>query len=357
MKLFNCDQCHNLTYFENAHCTHCGATLGFLPGALRLAAIEPEGALWRVKGEPEGPRWRQCGHYRDRGVCNWMVAAEDDSDFCLACRLNRTIPDLSIEGNLQLWQKLELEKRRLIYALLQLNLPLEPQQAGPAGLAFDFLADTAPAFNERSRVTTGHAQGLITINIAEADPVVRERMRNEMAEPYRTVLGHFRHESGHYYWDRLIQGSDQLEPWRALFGDERLDYTLALENHYRQGPMADWSEHYVSAYAASHPWEDWAETWAHYLLMVDTLETAHHFGLRTRPLAAVDPSLNLDDQLDAYTEPDFGEIFDHWVALTIALNSLNRSLGHEHAYPFVLSQTVQEKLAFVHRLVRQSRIR
>lgn len=354
MKLFNCDHCHNLSYFDNARCTHCGATLGFLPSELRLAAMEPVGEYWQVLGDSSGRRWRQCRHYRELGVCNWMVAAEDTEEFCLACRLNRTIPDLSVEGNLQLWQKLEQEKRRLVYSLLRLNLPLESRQQNPAGLAFDFLADTTPAFNERERVLTGHAQGVITINIAEADPVVRARMRNEMAEPYRTVLGHFRHESGHYYWDRLVWNSPQLQPWRTLFGDERSDYTRALENHYQQGPDADWKQHFVSAYAASHPWEDWAETWAHYLLMVDTLETAHQFGLSTHPLAGPDDSLNLDVQLDAYAEANFGRLFDHWVALTIALNSLNRSMGHEHAYPFVLTQTVRDKLAFVHQLVHHA---
>jgi hypothetical protein len=354
VKLFSCDQCHNLAYFDNARCTHCGATLGFLPQALRLAALEPADDLWRVQGDNSGQRWRQCGNYREQGICNWMVAADDDEPFCVACRLNRTIPDLSIEGNLQLWQKLEQEKRRLVYSLLRLNLPLEPMTLSPTGLAFDFLADTAPTFNERGRVLTGHAQGLITINIAEADPVVREKMRHDMAEPYRTVLGHFRHESGHYYWDRLIRDSAQLASWRELFGDERADYSAALEQHYRQGPAPAWQQRFVSAYAASHPWEDWAETWAHYLHMVDTLETAQQFGLRTQPQAASDDSLSLDTPLNAYSEPDISRLFHHWVALTIALNSLNRSMGHEHAYPFVLSETVRDKLTFVHRLVQQN---
>lgn len=353
MKLFSCDRCHNLAYFDNARCTHCGATLGFLPQSLNLAAIEPQGEYWRVQGDSTGTLWRQCRHYRDLGICNWMVRADDDDEFCLACRLNRTIPDLSVEGNLNLWQKLEQEKRRLVYSLLRLHLPLEPQQKSASGLAFDFLADTAPPFNERGRVLTGHAEGVITINIAEADPVIRAQMRNEMAEPYRTVLGHFRHESGHYYWDRLIRDSEQLDAWRELFGDERADYVQALETHYRQGPTPDWRQDFISAYAASHPWEDWAESWAHYLLMVDTLETAHQFGLSTRPKTGLDSSLDLDARLDAYAEPDFSRLFDHWVALAITLNSLNRSMGHEHAYPFVLNKRVLDKLAFVHQLVRQ----
>ena len=145
------------------------------------------------------------------------------------------------------------------------------------GLAFDFIAAAA------TPVVTGHASGLITINLAEADDAERERQRNRMGEPYRTLLGHFRHEIAHYYWSRLIENSNRLEEFRALFGDEQQDYVGTLQNHYANGPPPDWPTHFVTAYASAHPWEDFAETWAHYLHIVDTLETASAFGVRIAP--------------------------------------------------------------------------
>ncbi|WP_163835606.1 zinc-binding metallopeptidase family protein [Spartinivicinus ruber] len=350
MKLFTCNCCGNFLYFENVTCLGCGASLGFLPNATTLVALEDIGnGLWQpVAGEGH---YRMCVHYTDQAVCNWMVDADDEEGFCIACRLNQTIPDLSIEINKTLWQRLETEKRRLIYGLLQLGLPVLPRSDYPEGIAFEFLADT-PTFSERDRVMTGHNQGLITLNIAEADPIERERMRDQMDEPYRTILGHFRHESGHYYWDRLIRDTKWLKAFRQLFGDDSLDYSAALEQHYTCGPPVGWADNYVSAYASSHAWEDWAETWAHYLHIVDTLETAHHFGVRVNPRVSKGDSWQMDATFDAYNQLEFKAIIDHWLPLTCALNSLNRSMGHGHVYPFVLAPKVVEKLAFVHRIVR-----
>ncbi|MEY6431129.1 putative zinc-binding peptidase [Thioalkalicoccus limnaeus] len=352
MKLYNCNVCGQLTYFENVSCVRCGAKLGFRPDQLALEAIEAnDDGTWHAVGDATA-RYRLCANYTGLGVCNWLVASEEDNAFCVACRLNRTIPDLSVAGHLALWHKLEIEKRRLVYSLLRLGLPLVPRDRDASGLAFDFLADTEPRFSERGRVITGHAQGLITLNVAEADPVVRERMRAQMAEPYRTMLGHFRHESGHYYWERMIAGQPWLEPFRAIFGDETRDYTQALDRHYEQGPPADWPEHYVSAYASSHPWEDWAETWAHYLHILDTSETAQQFGLEVRPRAGDDETLTASHDIDPYRYDAVESLIGRWLPLTYALNSLNRSMGHEHLYPFVLSPAVIDKLAFVHRVVR-----
>jgi len=352
MRIFTCQSCGQLLYFENVACTRCGAALGFRPDELSLAALEAAGeGAWRPAGEGDDRLYRMCANYCEHAVCNWLVQAHDEDAFCLACRLNRTIPDLGAPGNKALWRKLEIEKRRLVYALLRLGLPVRSKGLDPAGLSFDFLADPDPRFSERGRVLTGHAEGLITLNIAEADPVMRERMRSEMDEPYRTVLGHFRHESGHYYWDRLVGDGRELDGFRALFGDETQDYGQALERHHEQGPPPDWGERFVSAYASGHPWEDWAETWAHYLHIVDTLETAEQFGLRIRPRAGAEAIAAAPD-FDPYAQPDFERLIEHWLPLTFALNSLNRSMGQEHVYPFVLSPTVIEKLAFVHRVVR-----
>jgi hypothetical protein len=354
MRLFACQSCRQVVYFENVSCTRCGAVLGFAPDELQVRALQPaDDDHWQPVGG--GRRYRHCANRAVHDVCNWLVAEDDAEPFCVACQLNRTIPDLSVAGNEVLWLRLETEKRRLVYSLLRLGLPVVPRSREPGGLAFDFLADTDPSFNETARVLTGHAAGLITLNVAEADPVVREQRRAEMAEPYRTILGHFRHESGHYYWDVLVRDGPRLAEVRELFGDDTADYGAALQRHYETGPPADWAERFVSAYASSHPWEDWAESWAHYLHIVDTTETAAAFGLSVRPRVRTNDDLTVDARIDPYAEPDFGVVLDHWLPLTYALNSLNRSMGHDHVYPFVLAAPVVDKLDLVHRVVRAAR--
>jgi hypothetical protein len=278
---------------------------------------------------------------------------DDPGGLCVACRHNRTIPDLSIPENSLLWAKIEGEKHRLIYSLLRLGLRVEPDiEMSRNGLIFDFLADTDP----NAPVMTGHADGLITINIAEADDAKREARRTAMSEPYRTLLGHFRHEVGHFYWNVLVRDADEanggrLEAFRALFGDEREDYADTLARHYENGPPADWRDRYVSAYASAHPWEDFAETWAHYLHIVDTLETAGAFGVQINPTGVYDESLQAIVGFDPYADVAFDRIIEAWLPLTFAVNSLNRSMGQPDLYPFVLAPPAIEKLRFVHDLV------
>jgi hypothetical protein len=389
MRTFSCQFCGQPVYFENSQCTHCGATLGFLPDRQRLSALEQgEDGLWRVPlpkperaaraaapslfarwfGRPPAPvappapaqpgpprAYRQCTNYAQHDVCNWMVPADDEDAFCIACRPNQVIPNLARPGNLDKWYRLERSKRRLAYGLLRLGLPVQTKAEDPVGgLGFAFLSSLDA--NPGESVLTGHAQGLITLNIDEADPATRERMRLDMDERYRTLLGHFRHEIGHYYWDRLIRDGDGLAPFRALFGDEQLDYGAALNAHYANGAPLDWQDRFVSAYAAAHPWEDWAETFAHYLHIVDTLETSEHFGVqieRRLPDGSVQRS---NPDFDPYTIDDFQPIIDNWLPLTFAFNSLNRSMGQPDMYPFVLSPPVIDKLAFVHRVVREGRV-
>lgn len=351
MRLFTCGYCGQRLYFENVSCTRCNATLGFLPDRLCLVALEPVGdGCWQPYGEKIA--YRMCINYECHAVCNWMASITHHANFCVACELNNTIPDLGIGHNLELWGALEIEKRRLVYALLRLGLPVIPRSQDPSALAFDFLADTPSLFSERGKVFTGHNEGLITINIKEADPVERMRVKDRLDEPYRTLLGHFRHESGHYYWDRLIRNSPELGAYRQIFGDETRDYTQALELYYQQGAPANWQEGFISPYATMHPWEDWAETWAHYLHLVDTLETASQFGLITRPKTGDDAQTTVYRDFDPYSEAQMATLIEHWLPLTFAVNSLNRSMGHEHVYPFVLSAAAIEKLDFVHRIIQ-----
>ncbi|MEX0729691.1 MAG: putative zinc-binding peptidase [Aquisalimonadaceae bacterium] len=353
MKRFSC-ACGNRVFFDNTSCLRCGRALGFLPDVREMVAIEPAGGapgLWHACGgdQVKSRRYRQCVHYSRDAVCNWMVAEEDETPFCVACRLNRTIPDLTIDGNFRRWAQLEGAKRYMLYGLLQLGLPVHGKDIDEhTGLAFTFMADEEYANGDTGPVLTGHTLGTITINIAEADDVHREATRVRMGEPYRTLLGHFRHEVGHYYWERLVRDTNHLATFRQCFGDERTDYNEAL-NRYYINPPADWRGQHISAYASSHPWEDWAETWAHYMHLQDTLETARELGLS---LAYADPAGTVHPNPD---EADFDVRMGHWVTLAVAMNSLSRSVGSPDIYPFTIGPGVVEKLRVVDRLIRECR--
>jgi len=354
LKTFRCDRCANLLFFENVKCLKCGATLGFLPESNTLAAIEPlQNGHWRAPSSSDPKKeFRLCENSRLHEICNWMTPADDPDSFCASCRLNILIPDLSAPGNLERWHKLENAKRRILYTVLRLHLPVQgiPEENRPP-LRFKFAADLPG-----QPVTTGHADGAITINIAEADDAERERRRVNLHEPYRTLLGHVRHEIAHYYWDRLIARTTWQKPFRALFGDETADYSAALQRHYAQGPPPDWPERHVSAYASSHPWEDWAETWAHYFHIIDMVETAESFGLSLRVKLADAPA-TAKPRSGYDPDTDFDTLLQHWFPLTYALNSLNRGMGLLDAYPFVLSPRAIEKLRFIHDVTHSLHLR
>ena len=348
MKVFHCDHCGQLVFFENVRCLRCDHKLAYLPDVAAVSSLEPLGEPeWRSPAAGRR-RYRLCTNYRDQDVCNWAVPASDPHPLCRSCRLTRTVPDLSNAAHKEAWYKLEVAKRRLLYTIFELRLAVTSSADDPEhGLAFDFLAD--PEDPEAPRVMTGHNDGVITINIAEADDAERERRKKALGEPYRTLLGHFRHEIGHYFWKRLID--DHRRPrFRELFGDESEDYPAALARHYADGAPADWPERFVSSYASAHPWEDWAETWAHYIHMTDTLETAVECGLALRPRRPDEPSLNTKP-----SPPDaFDRMLEDWVSVTYVMNNLNRGLGLADAYPFVLSPQAIAKLAFVHQVVTES---
>ncbi|MBC8026262.1 MAG: putative zinc-binding metallopeptidase [Steroidobacteraceae bacterium] len=335
MKLFPCDNCHQTLYFENSRCVHCGVSVAYSLQESRLVQLFEPSLL--------------CRNGRDHDACNWMVTVNHDADLCVSCRLSEVIPDLSDLANDRAWRRIEAAKRRLLYTLFALQLPVVSRKERPDnGLSFHFLKGTAD-----EPVMTGHENGVITLNIDEADFAFRENMREKMGEGYRTVLGHLRHEIGHYYWDVMVRDAAPLRNFRALFGDESASYEDAVTRHYNEGPPANWNESFISAYATMHPWEDWAETWAHYLHMVDTLETAKSHGLSLRA-----PAAELGGEkivLDDIAFFDFESLTSGWNVVTLAMNSLNRSMGMEDAYPFVLSPTVLGKLRYVHELVQWER--
>lgn len=379
-------QCGFPIFFRNSECLNCGTPLGYDPLQSRLLPLmpgaEPDSWLIWQTGEPGQPDagqeqgnqgrpvdaifppltqiYRRCVNLQTPAACNWLVPVNERGDgtesplLCRACRLNRIIPDLNDAehpDNGILWGSIELAKRRLISALLALGLPVASRitEDTERGMMFDFLRspDNGP------HVMTGHSIGLITLDLQEADDAVREAVRKAMHEPYRTLLGHFRHEIGHYYWDRLVAGTSWMDGFHQLFGDETKDYLASLRQNYEQGPPDEWWLHYVSAYASTHPWEDWAECWAHYLHMRDTIDTALSFGLKTDT-----PHLEFTPfTIDALYQPDhpearhFLDFLNDWTRLTTMLNEMSRSMGQPDFYPFVLPREVVAKLHFIHLLV------
>jgi hypothetical protein len=352
-RAFSC-RCGRPVFFRNSQCLNCGAALGYAPSKRRLLALEPAGddGSWRESGAARSRRYRRCANLHSACACNWLVEARGAAPtaLCRCCRLTRTLPDLSLAGNALRWLRIEQAKRQLLSSLLGLGLAPKSKAEDPQhGLAFDLL-QTAPG---AAPIVTGHADGVITLDVEEADDAQREQRREALGEPYRTLLGHLRHEIGHFHWQQRVANSEWLEPFRALFGDERADYAAALQSHHAYGPPADWATRHVSAYAAAHPWEDWAETWAHYLHMVDTLDTARSFGLDGERVELAYERFGeavLGAPGDA-AAARFVPMLNAWMELTGVLNELSRSMGLPDFYPFVLSAAAARKLLFVHRLI------
>ncbi|MEM9759716.1 MAG: putative zinc-binding peptidase [Pseudomonadota bacterium] len=338
MRRFFCD-CGNPVFFENVFCVNCGSALGYDPERDDMVTLADWGD--GVYHDILGNAYRYCSNGEEFGVCNWLRRADSASDFCEACQFNRTIPDQSREENQRRWLVLERAKKRLFYTLKQLNLPLITGWADrERGLLLDFIEDarSSDQFPE-SFVTTGYLGGVITINALEADDAARAAVKDELNESYRTVLGHLRHESGHYYWSLLNASGALLEEFRDLFGDERADYREALDRHYTNGPPPNWQDRFISAYAAAHPSEDWAESWSHYLHIYDALDTAW-----AQKLLGVQPAvMSMADRVGA------------WTRISLMLNELNRSVGKGDAYPFVINDLMTEKLEFVEDAIQRLR--
>lgn len=355
MKTFAC-ACGQPLFFHNLRCLACGAHVGYDPASRQLAALSATGdGAWRVRGDARRPlpRFRLCAHRNEAAQCNWLVPDDEPFTACLSCRLTRTIPNLSRPWNARRLLDIEGAKRRMLFALQSWGLPIEPKVPGaPGGLAFDLLE---PLEGEPP-VLTGHADGVITVNVAEADDDYREQHRGALSEPYRTVLGHLRHEIGHYYWTVLVRDTPWLPRFRALFGDERADYGAALRRNYAEGPPPDWSSRYISRYASAHPWEDWAESWAHYMHMRSTLQTVASFGLDTTRVTLVItpfPPEVLYRREPVEEAQRFLDWTNAWVTLTAVLNETARSMGQPDIYPFVLNRTAVTKLHFIECVVAE----
>jgi len=350
MKIFKCQNCGNTLHFNNDVCLKCRYRVGYLDELFEMSALTLVGDQMRPFANPD--RLYIFCENASKAACNWLVPADSGESFCLACRYNLTIPDLSVPDNHERWQKIEQAKKHLFYSLTRFELPIPSRMDNmDPGLAFEFLADVEAADGTMENVLTGHADGLISINIVEADDAERERRRTAMGEPYRTLIGHFRHEVGHFYWDLLIRDGGRLDSFRALFGDPDEDYAAALQRHYENGAPFDWRDNFISAYASAHPWEDFAETWAHCFHMVDGLETARAFGITPEFQFDANTTAPFDPSFDPYYSTNIKPVIASWIPLTVAINSVNRSLGQPDFYPFVITNKVITKIDFVLRLI------
>jgi hypothetical protein len=331
VKAYRCRVCDNPLHFENSLCVSCGTSLGYSRAERAIVPVDEQGQYV----DQAGLVWHVCRNLNLHG-CTWLSAVEGGQ--CFACDLTRTRPnDDDAEGMVH-YPEAERSKRHLVAELDTLGFSVigkDPATGGDPvnGLAFDLLSSVA------ENVVIGHDDGVITIDLAESDAAHREKVRARLAEPYRTMLGHFRHEVGHYYEWQLVRGDERMARCRELFGDESADYQEAIDRHYAQGPPEGWEASYISSYATMHPFEDFAETWAHYLHISDTIETASEYGL-----TSVAPVTAFSSYRDVVT--------GIWVPLTVALNMINRSMGKDDLYPFVIPAPVLDKLDFVASLVR-----
>jgi hypothetical protein len=351
MKLFRCDNCGNSVYFENRSCLNCGFRLGFVCEEIALHAMQPDAARadrWRRVDQQQFV-YRFCPNAA-YDICNWLVRDDSEDAFCTACRYNGLVPDPKTKDGLRRWRAISDAQRHLFYSFLRWDLPRPSRTEDPeGGLLFDLKDDKINADGSCQPVLIGHDEGHIVIRTAEADDPTREQQRAMMNEPYRTLLGHFRHESGHFIWNKLVRDAGKTQSFRAVFGDESVDYQQALDRHYKSGPQRGWGTNYISHYATTHPWEDFAECFAHVLHIVDSLETAHMFGIALAPMSH--EFLAAHASFDPYSVLDFERIAEVWIPLSVALNSIHHSMGERDLYPFILTPVIKQKLAYVHGLL------
>lgn len=337
MRRFRCFGCGSALYFGNRSCLKCGREAAYLPAGRLMLTVDPapNGQVEALHPEFGGTTWRECANRLNDDACFWLVDPRDsvrskrvqnpdgrsvNGALCRSCRLSTRVPFLGDDIERTRWKRVEAAKQWLVHGLLDLDLPFDPPLAGTPTLEFHLLAE-----RPGEPIITGHLNGVITIDVAEGDDVERARRREVVGEQYRTLLGHFRHEVGHYYWMVLASQAGFVDSFRELFGDERANYDEALQRHYRDGPRADWQNEWISEYAASHPWEDWAECWAHFLHITDAIQTAREHGLR----------------------PDGATLLDQWQPISLLINDLNRAVGMRDAYPFVVVEPVRRKIEFI----------
>lgn len=328
-------------FLDALACRNCGAELGYQILVRQFLGIRDARVV------VDGATWYTCSN-REWG-CNWLVREDAPAGRCFSCRLTRKRPEADDTVALDKLAKVEEAKRRLLLQLADLGLPIVPWDVRPGGLGFDLLS----SLTDGKRVTIGHAGGIITIDLAESLDDRREALRVRLGEPYRTILGHLRHEVGHYFQNVLLRTDDDWARSRELFGDERASYKDAITRHYATGAPADWHTSYISEYATMHPWEDFAETFAHYLHITGTLQTAAAIGI---VLDAKVTNLRDTDVVprESYADEAVQRVLTDWEWMSQAFNRINRSMGFGDLYPFDLVAPVRRKLGFIHEIVTRA---
>lgn len=355
MNHYTCGGCGGTLFFGNRSCLQCGRDSAYLPSTHSMVSVDydDQGQPVPLGPDLDGGAWLHCTNRQPNDVCFWLVDPADQQGLCRSCRLTSLIPDLTVADNLENWRRVEAAKQRLIHSLLDMGLPVDAPLEGIAPLSFHLLA-SQPA----TPVITGHLDSLITLDVAEADDAERARRREVLGEPYRTLLGHLRHEVGHFYWSVLGRDPAFVAGFRERFGDEQIDYQTALQRHYENGPPANWQTTWITAYASCHPWEDWAECWAHFLHLSDAVQTACAHGLsfssqrligsEGSPMVDAAMPRPLDTLTLAEQWPLAGDVLlDVWQPISLLVNDLNRAVGMPDAYPFVVSRPVRDKIAFI----------
>ena len=335
MRRFPCDRCGQAVHFAAQQCPTCDGALGYDSETRSIRTLLPtaEPAMFTAWGSSR-PLWR-C--LNTAWGCNWTLPAHTGATWCRSCALTRGRPDDERPAALDAWARAEAAKRRLVHQLDDLGLPVVARSdAIPGGLAFDFVA--LPGTGG----ITGHRDGVVTLDLAEVDDRYRDDLRRQLGERFRSVIGHLRHEIGHYYWTTLVQQPGREPAVRRTFGDERVDYGDALAGHYAGATSWD-VRRFVSPYAASHPLEDWAETFAHYLHILDATGTAVAHGLLPDPAGAIaGPTATLD----------FSAVLAAWRSLHVALDAISEAVGSPAVFPVDPLDTVTAKLVVVHELVQ-----
>ncbi|MDM7457933.1 MAG: putative zinc-binding metallopeptidase [Paracoccus sp. (in: a-proteobacteria)] len=320
MQRFNCPACGSRVYFHNQACM-CGQNLFYDPETRQMT------------GGPDGCRMRAVIG------CNWTVEASsrDSHGLCRSCAMSRVIPDLETGPNRALFAKAERAKRWVLANLSQWAWFTDADR----GRKPHFLMLSEHLVGRSEQITMGHAAGEITINITEADALIRLQRQRELGEHYRSMVGHFRHELAHFLFDRLAQAPGFIEGFRSIFGDEREDYAAALARHYKA--PRDPGDAFITGYATAHPHEDWAETVAHLLHLVDFTDSFVSTGL-TMP--------GLPPGFRPYEEEDTALLLAVGMAVAVAVNDINRALDNDDLYPFVLTPEVRRKITFAHGWLR-----
>jgi hypothetical protein len=336
-----CPDCRHFVYLDALRCPHCAGELGY---------HLPTRQFYGVSGGQtvvDGNIWYTCSN---RGWdCNWLVWEDGPAGRCFSCRLTRRRPDPDDTVALDRLATTEEAKRRLILQLGDLGLPIVPWDVRDGGLGFDLLS----SLSNGQRVVIGHANGIISLDLAESLDDHREALRVRLGEPYRTMLGHLRHEVGHYYQNVLLTDDRAWGRCRELFGDERMSYRDAITRHYSYGAPQGWQSSFISEYATMHPWEDFAETFAHYLHITGTLQTASAIGIHLDAAATTGRDADVDP-LGSYRDEPVERLLSDWDWMSQAFNRINRAMGFGDLYPFQVSDPVRTKLGFMHDAVTRA---